>query len=1246
MPDNRVEIVVSTRDESTGVVRAISGSFDSLAARVTAISFAFNQVKSAIDTVLAAIKPVVDTALKFDALDTRLKTVTGSAGLAAKEMDFIRDASKRLGLEIVTSANSYSSFIASTKNGSMEGEKSRRIWLGVAEAIAAQRLPAETSERVMWQLTQMVSKGKVTLEDLNIVAEALPGTMDAVANSLGITKAQLLDMINRGDALANDILPKLGDYFHKTFGKDAEEAAKKGQGAINNFSNAVTGAKLQMGNMVLPGITEGLNLIAENFGAITTAVQVLAGVGAAVVIGRIGNAAVTAAAGQLELRLAVLAGNAVMLDGVKAAMLRERAELSLTLAVEAEKTALLDKLRVQLLEAQANKDAFASLMLQAQARRGLAVAEAEQAVASAAAAAAGTRYAAAAGAATIGSRAAAGASRLLSGALAAVGGATGLAAMAVVAFPILVISELRKVDREVKEQHAKRKQEQDKAEADARQGVADAKAREDRLVEIMGDSTEKQINELKRKTQEKLSQQDADEKADVEALHKAGFNFDAYLKILAKHRKARVKIVEDGQKQEKEAYAKESLENLEDRKKQLKVDEDYFSALGALREKDRAALDQQYIEALKQVESYYAAQKAKAGESGADLAALEEQRQKAVFQVQNLYSVKRALLGNEEKKRALEIAESEGNEKIALIRKQIADRARTEIDGEKEIATIQADLAKREYELAQRNFEQISAVYGRDSKEFIDAQKAKETAFTKMTSAQTNVTQRAEAERKEQLEKSSLDYQLELRKRLDWLEDSERDGLITCKQAARDKFEAETNYARQIADLKARALKNTTPDTVEYKQALADKYAADREYTEKKKALDDRINAENLAQVKRREEEIRAESEKSLAELRGFAEGFYAQWDAITNKVVALGPKVAAAFGVTVTDAALDTVDRLKNKLEEVAKAVLQADKASRDMGLFSSALGEHAEKAEQLTYRYYSQRLAVAELTEQLKKMGLATDWQIQHANELVKEMDLLNDADLEGVRSEVDRLTESLKEAEEQAKDTVENLKDELDEMLGNKTAIEERDYQAKKDELLAKLADAQTAGNTAIIQEYREALDLLEEIHKRKMANIKEETEAARKAAAESSATSTGTIPGFAGGGRFPGPDSPVDNLIVKVRSGEWGIKNEAVRFWESNIGRGFMAGINDPLSAAGRQIWERLKARASAWKDYIYIPTPRVNFATGGAFSDAAPFQGQDQGGVTQIVNIYPQRLDEATVRREVLPVLEKVTKLKK
>lgn len=1255
MTDNRVQIVIATRDESSGAVKAIQGSFDSLATHVTAISFAFNQVKSAVDTVLSAIKPVIDTTLQFEKINAIFTTLTGSAAGAAQEMEFVRGEARRLGLDLTTSAEAYGKFANAAKGTALEGEQTRKIFSGVAEAARAMGLSGEETEGALLALSQMMSKGTVSAEELKgQLGERLSGAFQLAAQSMGMTTQQLNKQLEVGGLMSNDLLPKLAVRMHETYGKAAAEAAKGGASAINNFKNAVTESYNELGKAVMPTIATALNAIAANFSAITTAVEVLAAAGAAVVIGRIGEAAVVSAAQQIQFVRAVVSGNAVLLDSRSVAKAKAQAELEAARAVEAHKIALLDKARAEVIAANATRAVFMITVRKAQANQALAVAEAELAFQSSATTLAKNRYAAAAGRATLASRAAAGAASLLTGAMNMMGGPIG---MVVVALGALVWS-LKSIDREVKEQYAKRKQEQESAEADARQGVADAKAREDRLVEILGDSTEKQINELKRKTQEKLAQQDLDEKADVDALRKAGFNFDEYLKILAKHRKARAKIIEDGQKAEKELYAKESLANLEDRKKQLKVDEDYFAALGNLRERDRAALDQQYVEALKQVETYYAAQKAKAEESGVSLPALEEQRQKAVFQVQQLYAVKRGLLGEEEKKRALEITTSEGNERIALIRQQIADRVRTEIDGEREIADIQADLAGREYEIAQRNFDQISAVYRRDSKEYIEAHKAKEQALVKLTAAENTITQRAEEERKQQLEKSSLDYRMELHRRLDWLIDSERDGLITCRQAARDKLEAEVTYLRQVADLKARAVRDTTPDSVEYKQALTARYEADREYYEKKQELD-RVQVESFRHAVKEQEEaewrrmeaslerksrLTEEWEQSLAETSEFAGGFYEQWDRITNEVAALGPKVAAAFHVPLT-ASLDSAEDLRRKLAEVAEEVLKAGEMARESGLFSRLLGEHAREAEQLTYRYYSQRLAVAELTEQLKTMGQATEYQVRHANNLIKEMDLLDTSDLEGIRSEVDRLTESLKEAEEQAKDTVGSLRDELDEMLGNRTAIEERDYQTKKDELLAKLADAQQAGNLAIVQEYREALTLLEEIHKRKMANIQEEAAAAKKAALESSVSSATAIPGFAGGGRFPGPDSPVDNLIVKVRSGEWGIKNESVRFWESNIGRGFMAGINDPLSAAGRQIWERLTAKAAAWKEYLYIPTPRVGFASGGAFSDAAAFQGQAAAGTPMVVNIYAQRLDEATVRREVLPVFEKVMKLK-
>lgn len=1201
MAENKVQIIISAQDQASSNIKVVQAAFSDFTTHITAATFAFNNIKTALDTTLAALQPIVDTTLKFEKIDAIFRTLTGSIGGAASELDFVRSEASRLGLEITSTAEAYGKFAFAAKDSALQGDQARKIFSSVAEASRAMGLSSSETEGALLALSQMMSKGSVQAEELKgQLGERLSGAFNLAAEAMGMSTAELGKQLEKGGLLANDLLPKLADKLHETFGASAVQAAEGGAAAINNFKNAVTESTNELGKLIMPSVSAALNTIAGNFDTITTAAKVLAGAGIAVVLGRMGSAAITAAANQFELITAVRSGTAVMLDNLSVSKAKSQTELLAARSVETHAIAMVEKARIEVLAANATRDAFAQTIRKAQANQALAVAEAELALATNATSLAQARYATAAKAATLSSRAAAGAAAMLSSAMAMVGGPIGLAVMAIAA----VTMSLSNVRKEVEEEARQQQEAQEKAAEASRQAIADAKAREDRLVEITGTSTDKQIQDLKRRTEEKLAQLDKDREEEDKA---AGYSYAATQKNYAKYAAAKEKLLRDSAAKERKIRNENINEEIGEKKDQLKAAEDYYTAIGDLRGKDRAALDSEYQDKLKAVHNYYNTEMARASETGADVSALEEQKQKAIFDLQLQFSVKRGLLGEEDKKRALEAAVSEGNERIALIEKQIADRVRTEEDGEKEIAAIRADLAQQEYDSALRVFEQISAEYKRGSKEYIEAQKNKEAAFQKLTTAQITQTQKAEEATRRQIEKSSLDYQLELQKRLDWLADSERDGLITHQQAARDKLEAEKNYLAQVAELKRRELADAIPDTVEYKQALAEKYEADRAYAEKRKALEDQINADIIAGQEKAAASAKKAADEEGAAFRALAKGFYAQWDAITNRVIALGPKVAAAFGVSIKDTALKTVDQLQAKLEEVAVSARKAAEAARDIGLFSSLLGEHAKKAEQLAYRYYSQRLAVTELTGQLKQMGLATEWQLRSAASLVKEMDLLNDSDLEDVRGEIDRLTQSLKEAQDQAEDTVNSLRDELDQMLGNKEAIEERDYQAKKDDLLARLAEAQETGNTAIVNDYQEALRLLDELHKRKMANIKEEAEAARKerekAAAASSSSSSALAPGFAGGGRFPGPDSPVDNLLVRVRSGEWAVNNEAVHFWERNIGRGFMAGINDPLSAAGRQIWERLKAKAGAWKDYIHIPTPKVNFATGGPFDSA-------------------------------------------
>ncbi|MDD3293087.1 MAG: tape measure protein [Geobacteraceae bacterium] len=687
-----------------------------------------------------------------------------------------------------------------------------------------------------------------------------------------------------------------------------------------------------------------------------------------------------------------------------------------------------------------------------------------------------------------------------------------------------------------------------------------------------------------------------------------------------------------------------------------KSNEQYAKAVG---DTDRLLVEKYekaYQERKKTVEQFHDEQLKAAGDNAAAEQDIKIARFAALLELDKQHKGDAELIEMDKQARLLATAKKAGEDRIALIDLQIAQGARSEAEGSAEILDIRNKQVKAEAELAEKRFKQISSTYDADSEEYKKAEEAKLQAAKTFTQSQIELARAAAQAKQEELEKSSLDYKLELDKRLDWLEDSERDGLITHQQAARDKLEAEKNYLGQLAELRRRELADTAPGTVEHKKALAAKYQADREYFEAKKALDDQINADIIAGYDKEAAAAEAASQREQASFQSFAQWFYAQWDAITERVTSLGPKMAAAFG-TPLKAAENTVEGLRDKLQEVAEASRKAAEASRDYFQFSRILGDHAKAAENLRYEYYSQKLALLELTEQLKKMDLATQGQISRANNLVESFRLIDDADLSDVRGEIERLTDALKEAEEQARDTVDSLRDELDEMLGNREAIEKRDYDQKREDLEKKLKEARAAGADKVAAEYADALNLLNEIHKRKLETIREEAYAKKKAQEEeheqelkrieeekkardaalrsNSATNAPTL-AMATGGRIPGPDSRYDNIWVKARTGEWFIRNEAAHFW----GDAFMAGINNPMSDIGRRIQDHMNGIIHTATAPIFAP--KLTFATGGPVitSNERPAAGH-----TIIINTT-EPVDSRLVRRKIIPEIERMERRKR
>ncbi|HPV49839.1 MAG TPA: tape measure protein, partial [Smithellaceae bacterium] len=213
-----------------------------------------------------AAKEMIDASLKMEQITSSLKAVTGSSQGAAVAFDYVRSESQRLGLNLESTGLAYAKFAAATKNTTLEGEGARKVFSGVSEAVTALKLPGESANGIFLALSQMMSKGKISAEELSgQLGERLPGAVKLTADAMGLTTQELLKQMQEGKLMSADVLPKLAEQLHKTYGSAAVEAAEGGQAAINRMNNAMFETKATVGDALMPvfaDMAKGISLLA------------------------------------------------------------------------------------------------------------------------------------------------------------------------------------------------------------------------------------------------------------------------------------------------------------------------------------------------------------------------------------------------------------------------------------------------------------------------------------------------------------------------------------------------------------------------------------------------------------------------------------------------------------------------------------------------------------------------------------------------------------------------------------------------------------------------------------------------------------------------------------------------------------------------------------------------------------------------------------------------------------------------
>lgn len=202
--------------------------------------------------VIAGGRAVLDAAIANERLMNTLTVGVGNVQAATREYAFLRQESDRLGLQFITTADQYAKLAAASKGTQLEGQATRDIFVAIAQASTVLGLSADQAGGALLAIQQMISKGKVSAEELRgQLGERLPGAFQIVARAIGVTTAELDKMLESGKLTAEVLLPAFAVELNKTFGAQSQESARGLNAQLNRLDNSLNDLKLSVGKLGL-----------------------------------------------------------------------------------------------------------------------------------------------------------------------------------------------------------------------------------------------------------------------------------------------------------------------------------------------------------------------------------------------------------------------------------------------------------------------------------------------------------------------------------------------------------------------------------------------------------------------------------------------------------------------------------------------------------------------------------------------------------------------------------------------------------------------------------------------------------------------------------------------------------------------------------------------------------------------------------------------------------------------------------
>ena len=196
-------------------VKSFASSMSSMKSTLIGVGLAITGVVYATKRMSEAIW---DAGQRTLVAENAYKSITGSTAAANVQFGFLGDTAKELGLNFYTLREGYKGFLAAANSSTLPMKEIQKIFKSVSNAGAILGLSNEKMSLTFLALEQMLSKGKVSMEEIRRqMGDSLPGAFQLGAKAMGMTVEAFDKAVSAGKVYADDFLPKFSKAMDEMY---------------------------------------------------------------------------------------------------------------------------------------------------------------------------------------------------------------------------------------------------------------------------------------------------------------------------------------------------------------------------------------------------------------------------------------------------------------------------------------------------------------------------------------------------------------------------------------------------------------------------------------------------------------------------------------------------------------------------------------------------------------------------------------------------------------------------------------------------------------------------------------------------------------------------------------------------------------------------------------------------------------------------------------------------------------------